>query len=128
MKNADDYLGLNYRKSVCQDEEGDWIVEVPDLPGCMADGSNVNEAFENLREAMRSWIESRMAAGLPIPEPRSNEYSGRLLLRMPKYLHRQLAGQAEEQDTSLNQYIVSLLSEASANAVAAPSVLVRKRR
>jgi antitoxin HicB len=128
MKSVDDYLRLNYRKSVYQDEEGDWIVEVPDLPGCMADGGTVNEAFENLREAMRSWIESRLAAGLAVAEPRSEEYSGKLLLRMPKFLHRRLAEQAEEQEASLNQYIVSLLSQASVNALSVPATAWQGRR
>jgi antitoxin HicB len=115
MKNLDHYLGLNYRKSVYQDEENDYIIEVPDLPGCMADGRTPDEAFENIRAAMSSWISSRIAAGLEIPEPKNTEgYSGKMLLRMASFLHRRLAEQAENEGISLNQYIVSLLSDASA--------------
>jgi len=116
MRTVDQYLTLNYHKIVTRDEDGDYVVEVQELPGCAADGSTPNEAFTNLIEAMRSWIESRMAAGLEIPTPRDEEYSGKLLLRMPKFLHRRLAQQAETEGTSLNQYVIALLSDASARA------------
>ena len=43
---------------------------------------------------------------------RENGYSGRLLLRMPKSLHADLARLAEERDVSLNQLITSVLGEA----------------
>lgn len=115
MKNLDYYLSLNYRKLVYQDEDGDYIVEVPDLPGCVSDGPTPAEAFENLRGAMSSWITSRIAAGLDVPEPKTIEdYSGRVLLRMPQFLHRRLAEQASTEGASLNQYMVSLLSDGSA--------------
>ncbi len=113
-KKTEHYLRMNYRKTVYRDEDGDWIVEVPDLPGCIADGATIAEAFKNSQAAMRSWIESRLEAGLAVPEPREAAgYSGRLLLRMPKRLHQRLVEEAEAEDSSLNQYIVSLLSESS---------------
>ncbi|BDI19664.1 hypothetical protein ANSO36C_54660 [Nostoc cf. commune SO-36] len=46
-----------------------------------------------------------------IPLPSSNDsYSGKLLVRIPKSLHRRLAETSEREGVSLNQYIVSLLS------------------
>lgn len=50
-------------------EEKCYIVTVPDLPGCMADGENPNEAYENVKIVMREWMETAQAAGRPIPEP-----------------------------------------------------------
>jgi predicted RNase H-like HicB family nuclease len=115
MEAIEDYLALNYRTSVYRDDDGDYVVEVDDLPGCVAHGSTPNEAFQDMEEAKRVWMESRIAAGLEIPEPRQiEEYSGRVLLRMPKWLHHRLATQARIERASLNQYIVSLLSDASA--------------
>jgi predicted RNase H-like HicB family nuclease len=115
MKAIEDYLAQNYRTSVCRDEDGDYVVEVDDLPGCMSHGSTPDEAFQNLEEAKRAWMESRVAAGLQIPEPRqTEEYSGRILLRMPRWLHRRLAVQARVEGVSLNQHVVSLLSDTSA--------------
>jgi antitoxin HicB len=115
MKPLDHYLSLKYRTSVYQDDEGDYIAEVDDLPGCVADGQTPDEAFANLEEAKRSWMESRRAAGLEIPEPRKLEkFSGKVLVRMPRFLHRRLSQQASTEGISLNQYVVSLLSQASA--------------
>jgi predicted RNase H-like HicB family nuclease len=125
MKNTHDYLSLNYHKRLYQDEEGDWIVEVDDLPGCIADGRTPDEAIENLRQAMRSWIDSRIQAGLDVPEPSvAEEYSGKILVRMPRFLHRRLSLQAKTEGVSLNQYIVSLLVDAS-RANLASNVLVQ---
>lgn len=46
-----------------------YIVTVPDLPGCMADGESPNEAYENAKIVIREWIETAQAAGRTIPEP-----------------------------------------------------------
>lgn len=112
MKSVEHYLSLNYPISIHKDDEGDFIAEVQELSGCLADGATPNEAFENVREAMRSWIESRLKAGLEVPEPRADqEFSGKVLLRMPRWLHRRLSQQARTENSSLNQYMVSLLAE-----------------
>ena len=46
-----------------------YIIAVPDLPGCMADGESPNEAYENAKIVIREWIETAQAAGRTIPEP-----------------------------------------------------------
>ena len=46
-----------------------YIISVPDLPGCMADGESPNEAYENAKIVIREWIETAQAAGRTIPEP-----------------------------------------------------------
>ena len=46
-----------------------YIISVPDLPGCMADGKTPNEAFENVKNVIQEWIETAKAAGREIPEP-----------------------------------------------------------
>lgn len=112
MKNTSYFLALNYHKTVYRDEDGDWIAEVNELPGCAADGKTAEEALRNLDASMRSWVQSRLAAKLKVPEPRDvKNYSGKLLLRMPRSLHQKLASQAETEGTSLNQHVVTLLAE-----------------
>ena len=49
-------------------EEKCYIVTVPDLPGCMADGRTPNEAFENVKNVITEWIDTATAAGRTIPE------------------------------------------------------------
>jgi antitoxin HicB len=67
----------------------------------------------NINEARELWIETAYEAGDDIPLPSNDDsYSGKLLVRMPKSLHRRLAETAENEGVSLNQYIVSLLSAA----------------
>ena len=47
-----------------------FIVEVPELPGCMADGATYEEALANARIVITEWLETAQAEGRPIPEPR----------------------------------------------------------
>ncbi len=47
-----------------------FIVEVPELPGCMADGANYEEAVANAKEVVQEWIETAQSLGRPIPEPK----------------------------------------------------------
>ena len=56
------------------EEDGAYIAEVPELPGCMADGATYREALENAELIIQEWIETAKGLGRPIPEPR-----GRLL-------------------------------------------------
>jgi predicted RNase H-like HicB family nuclease len=51
-------------------EDDSFIVEVPELPGCMADGQTYAEAVTNAEEVINEWIETARKLGRPIPEPR----------------------------------------------------------
>jgi len=52
-----------------RDDEA-YIAEVPELAGCMADGSTAKEALENIEVAISEWIETAKQLGRAIPEPR----------------------------------------------------------
>ncbi|MBO4374616.1 MAG: type II toxin-antitoxin system HicB family antitoxin [Lachnospiraceae bacterium] len=56
-----------------KDDEA-YIVEVPELPGCMADGETIDEAMKNTDVIISEWIEVARERGQVIPEPK-----GRLL-------------------------------------------------
>lgn len=51
-----------------------YIVDVPDLPGCKADGKTPEEAMANVREVISVWIEAAKEDGEPIPEPTFDKY------------------------------------------------------
>jgi len=51
-----------------------FVVEVPELPGCMADGATYADAVANIQVVIDEWIETATALGRPIPQPK-----GRLL-------------------------------------------------
>ena len=55
-------------------EDGAFIAEVPELAGCMADGSTYREALDNVEVIINEWIETAHELGRPIPQPK-----GRLL-------------------------------------------------
>jgi predicted RNase H-like HicB family nuclease len=52
------------------DEDQAFPVEVPELPGCMADGATYGEAVANAEQIIQEWIETAKELGRPIPEPR----------------------------------------------------------
>lgn len=47
-----------------------FIVDVPELPGCMADGQTAVEALENVEVIISEWLETAKAEGREIPEPK----------------------------------------------------------
>lgn len=113
MAQAEEISKLPYRKVITSMGEDGWFIQVPDLPGCQSDGDTEVEALENIKEAMLGWIESALMDGATIPEPTVvPEYSGKLLVRMPKTLHRRLIERAEDEGVSANQLAVALLAKA----------------
>ena len=51
-------------------EDNAFIVEVPELPGCMADGTTYQEAVTNAEIIIQEWIETARNLGRPVPEPK----------------------------------------------------------
>jgi antitoxin HicB len=107
-------LDYPFRVRPLAEDEGGYLIEFPDLPGCMSDGETIEAAIANGADALRSWIETAMAFGDPVPPPsrRSDEaYSGRWNMRVPKSLHRRLAERAKAEGVSLNTLALTLLAE-----------------
>ena len=51
-------------------EDNAFIVEVPELPGCLADGQTYQEAVANAETIIQEWIETAKDLGRSIPEPK----------------------------------------------------------
>ena len=105
---------LDYPFSVrrlSEEEGGGFLVEFPDLPGCMSDGDTVEQAIENAYEAAGSWLQVAKEMGREIPKP-SGDSSGKWLQRVPKSLHSRLAARARSEGVSLNTLVIALISEA----------------
>jgi len=51
-------------------EDDAYVAEVPELPGCMADGKTYQEALSNAEIVIREWIATAQELGRPVPEPR----------------------------------------------------------
>ena len=54
----------------CEDEA--FIAEVPELPGCAADGGSYQEALDNVQVIIREWIETAKEFGRELPEPKGS--------------------------------------------------------
>jgi len=52
------------------DEDQAFIAEVPELPGCAADGKTYREALANVEVVIQEWIDTATELGRPIPQPK----------------------------------------------------------
>jgi predicted RNase H-like HicB family nuclease len=52
------------------EEDERYVVEAPELPGCMADGMTYGEAIKNAEAAISEWIETARSLGREIPQPK----------------------------------------------------------
>ena len=63
-------MSIKYELIIYWSEKDDaFIVEVPELPGCMADGQTYQEAVTNAEIIIQEWIETAKELGRSIPEP-----------------------------------------------------------
>ena len=102
-------------RPLLKEEGGGYLIEFPDLPGCMSDGETIEEAVTHGKDAMDGWIDACKKLGRPVPSPSipaaESTYSGKVLQRFPKTLHARLAVRAKQEGVSLNQLILSLVAE-----------------
>lgn len=107
----------NYKVEIIklsEDDGGGFLAEVPKLPGCISDGETREEALINVQDAMKSWIDTakELKRKIPLPEEYKEEedFSGKLSLRIPKSLHKNISQQAEKEGCSINQLIMMYVS------------------
>ncbi len=91
------------------DEGGGYMVSMPDLPGCIADGETIDDAITEARDAFTAWVMAEQEDKGKLPTPKI--YSGQFVQRIPKSLHRQLAKRAEIEGVSLNQLSATFLAQ-----------------
>ncbi len=66
-------MQLRFRVRVDQDEDGMFVVECPNLPGCVSQGKTRAEALANIRDAIEGYLASLEKHGEPVPPPISEE-------------------------------------------------------
>lgn len=105
------YISMPHRIEIKESEAGGFFVSIPDLPGCYSQADRLEDAYNMILDAKKAWIESALEDGEVIPEPSDErKHSGKILLRIPPELHAELAQKATLQETSLNQYLIYLLT------------------
>ena len=110
-------MNYNYNLKVnllSEEDGGGYLIEVIELPGCIAAGDNLDEAFAKLDDAIGTWIEWAEEVGREIPQPNyykeEVDYSGKFTLRMPKELHKKLDLAAQREGVSINMLVNYYLS------------------
>lgn len=119
-------LALPYHVTVKAEEGGGagWIASLDELPGTEARGSSPDEAVENLRSAMETWLSAAVDEPRVITPPKraapkrrkASSHSGRFLVRMPSDLHEELTRAAERDQVSLNRFVTNQLAAAVASS------------
>jgi predicted HicB family RNase H-like nuclease len=93
------------------DEDEEFVATVAEFPSMSNLAITQEEALRGMIELIAFVVDDMVKSGEPVPEPRRlQSYSGKVHVRMPNELHRELMLKAQDAGVSLNQYIVSLLS------------------
>ncbi len=94
------------------DEGGGYLIEFPDVPGCIADGETPAEAIVYGRDALKSVLLTMKEFGDPIPKPGgAAASSGQWRQRVPKSMHSRLVDRAEREGVSLNTLVTAMIAE-----------------
>ncbi len=121
-KNLLYYMKLKYKIDIVplsEEEGGGYEARIPQLgkEAFRGYGETVEEALAHLEVVKRDLFERYLKERVPIPEPELKEerYSGRILLRIPFYLHKELSELAKKEDISLNQLLNHLIERGLAS-------------
>ena len=107
---ATGYLRKPYARVLIPDDEGRYAAQILEFPGCYSEGESPEDAYQNLEQAARNWVESALAQGFPIPPPFATQgFSGTISLRLPKSLHKRAAELAHRDGVSINQFLVAAI-------------------
>lgn len=108
--NPQDY-GITIRRIA--DDSGDCFeARIRELPDVAEYADSFEEAYALAIDAIETTAEalSEQGRSMPAPAQDKNDYSGRITLRLPRTLHRNLSFIAREEGVSLNQLLASVLS------------------
>jgi antitoxin HicB len=98
-------------RPLSKEEGGGYLVEYPDIPGCMSDGETVAEAVANGREALRDCIEVFKESGRQLAKAAPIE-AAQWRQRLPKTLYAKLTAQADLEGVSINSLVTAIIAEA----------------
>lgn len=101
-----------YSYTIARSEEYEaFIGRVVEFPSLAAHGDTLEGALHEINLVVEAVLEDLAENGEPIPEPISKKhFSGKLNVRMPSHLHRQLSVEAAREGVSLNQWITMKLA------------------
>ena len=99
-------------RPLTKEEGGGYLIEFPDLPGCISDGETPEEAIRNGQDALKACLLTLKESGSSVPKPgASSAASGQWRQRVPKTLHARLAARAKTEGVSLNTLVTAMIAE-----------------
>ena len=109
---ADNFDG--FAVNLFQDEDGDWLAHLVEMPGISSFADTPTEALAELTVAWEAAKESYRAHNESVPvAPARKEYSGQFNVRIDKRLHRRLAMEAGRAGISMNALVAQKLAQDS---------------
>lgn len=96
-------------RPLADEEGGGFMIEYPDLPGCVSDGETPEEAMKNGADAVKGYLLSCAKHGEALPKP--GGASGQWRQRVPKSLHARLVARARQEGVSLNSLVAAMIAE-----------------
>lgn len=112
-KTLEYYLSLPYSLVINEvnDETGHYFSgRVEEFYDVKTVGNTIDQLYHNIYEVLEMAIDDRLEDGEEVPEPVDEKYSGKILVRLPKSLHKKLSEEAARENVSLNQLMVYKLS------------------
>src|SRR5665213_178819 len=103
----------NYRitiRPLSKEEGGGYLVEYPEIPGCMSDGETIEKAVANGREALRDCLDVFKESGRRAPKPGAEPAQWRQ--RLPRTLYMRLTERAKGEGVSINSLVTAMIAEA----------------
>jgi antitoxin HicB len=97
-------------RPLSKEEGGGYLVEYPDIPGCMSDGETVEEAIANGKEALRDCVAVFQESGRKVPKPGIEAAQWRQ--RLPRTLYSKLTAHAKNEGVSINSFVTAIIAEA----------------
>lgn len=113
---------MKYPVVIHKDEDSDYGVTVPDLPGCFSAGETFDEALEMAREAMELHLEGLLDEGMNVPEPSPIEsllsnpdYAGGVWALVDVDLSR-LSGKTVRVNITLPERVLAIIDDAASRS------------
>lgn len=107
---ATDYL----YKVGCSEDDDSYVARVVEFPSLGAHGDTLEKALAEIQKVVRIVLKDLAESGEEIPEPfGKSKFSGKLSVRMPEEIHRDLAIQSAQQGISLSHLITQKLVQSA---------------
>ena len=99
-------------RPLAKEEGNGYLIEFPDLPGCISDGETPEDAIRNGQDALKGYLLTLKEFGKPALRPGTTSgASGQWRQQFPKSLHARLTARAKAEGVSVNTLVTAMIAE-----------------